>query len=124
VRRFIVPILSRTVFPGLGQRRGSALVRAFAVIAVALAVLMGLASECSHTSAGSAPDECSFGSAPEDGAENGAAGASDESAFAGADASLTAVVVVAAAIIVVVVSTVALCSAIKVVVVLGQGSGC
>jgi hypothetical protein len=95
----------------------SALVRAFAVIAVA-SVLVGLASEGSHTSSGSASDEGAFGSSPEDGAENRATSASDKSAFAGADASPIAVIVVVAAIIVVVIGMVALCSAVKVVIVL------
>jgi hypothetical protein len=91
----------------------------FAVIAVASVVLVGLANDGSHTGAGSTSDEGAFGSTPEDGAENGAACASDESAFAGADASLMAVFVVVTAIVVVVVGLVALCSAVKVVVMLG-----
>jgi hypothetical protein len=95
----------------------SALVIAVTVITVA-SVLVGLANEGSRTSAGSASDEGAFGSAPEDGAENGAAGASDESAFAGTDASPIAVIVVVTAIIVVVIWMVALCSAVKVVIVL------
>jgi hypothetical protein len=123
VRKFMVPILSRTVIPGIGQRNGGALVGVFAVIAVA-AVLVGFACEGAHTGANSTSDKGTFGSTPEDGAENGSAGTSDESAFSWADASPIAVVMVAVAIIAIVVGMVALSSAVKVIVALSYGGGC
>jgi hypothetical protein len=97
------------------------------VAVVALAVLIGLADDCTDSGSGCAADDGSLETAAKERAEDGSAASADESSFAGADSALIAISVIAvvAVVIVVVAVTAAAHSVIEVgilISILGAGS--